>query len=530
MSDKKRSKLGTFTRRTFLLGSVAITGGVAFGYWKYKETVANPLVKDLSDGAASLNPYVIIDQSGITVVAPRAEMGQGVFTTLAALVAEELDVDLNDITVVHGPASGAYYNHAVLTEGIPFMQTDDSSLANGVRDFLDVPAKLLGIQITGGSSSIPDGFNKMRIAGAAARESLIKAASQQLGVPIQELRTESAKVISDNGDSLSYIELAVAAADMEPSEEPRLKPQSEWKILGKSQARLDMVEKCTGAPVFGIDVDLPDMLYATVKINPYLGAPMKSFDAKTAESMQGVKKVFQIENGVAVVASNTWYAFQAANQITFDWEPANYQKDNQQFKKSIFDSMHDDMQDSQNRDDGDVTSALEQGDVHEFEYQVPFLAHAPLEPMNASALLKDGRLTVWAGTQIPTQAVKEAVAITGLDESNIDIHTTYMGGSFGRRLEMDFIRHAILVAKEMHGTAVKLTWSREEDMAHDSYRPMAAAKFSAVVNDKGPVAVDFKTASPSVTESQTGRIGMSIPGPDMAITQAAWDQPYAIEN
>jgi len=524
------SKLGKITRRTFLIGSVAIAGGAAFGYWKYKQPFDNPLLSDLDEGEAALTPYVLINQDGITVIAPRAEMGQGVHTTLAAMVAEELNVSLDQVTIIHGPASKAYYNEAVLEEAVPFAQTDTSSMAENMRSLTKVPAKFFAMQVTGGSSSVPDAYMKMRLAGAAARETLVIAAARKLGVAESELTTNQGYVVNNDGTKLSYIELAVAAAEIEPPAEPTLKPQSEWKILGKSQPRVDMVSKSTGTAEFSIDVDLPNLLYATVKTNPCLGCGMNSYDATEALKKPGVKKVIELENGVAVIATNTWYAFQGANAVKFDWQRANYPENTVGLMQLCEEAITNDQQDSQFRDDGDVDAALQGSEAIEGEYRVPYLAHAPMEPMNATAWVHDGQIEIWAGHQIPTQIIKEAKQITGLDESNIHFHTMLMGGGFGRRLEADFVKQAITIANAMQGTPVKLTWSREEDTTHDFYRPMALARFRAAMNDRGPTAIDLKCAAPSAIASQMGRIGITTGGPDSSIVQAAWDQPYAVEN
>ena len=284
MSEKQGSKLGMITRRGLLVGSIAITGGVAFGYWKYKQPHDNPLQKNLKAGQAALSAYILITQEGITLYSPRAEMGQGVYTTLSAMVAEELDVTLEQVTVKHSPASNIYYNAAVLHEGIPFAHTDVSNIAEAMRSFVDVPAKLYGLQITGGSSSVADAFTKMRTAGAAARQTLIRAAAQQWDINADDLSTDKGRVIAPNGDSLSYLELATTAAQIEPPTNPRLKPRSEWKILGKSQKRVDVVAKSTGTAQFSIDTQLPNMLYATVKMNPKLGGKMHAYDATDAKN------------------------------------------------------------------------------------------------------------------------------------------------------------------------------------------------------------------------------------------------------
>ncbi len=522
-------KLATITRRTFLLGAVAITGGVVFGYWKYKQPYGNPLQNNLNDGEAALTPYVLIDQDGITIIAPRAEMGQGIHTTLAALVAEELDVSLEQVKVIHGPASNAYFNAAGFEEAIPFAAIDESSMAERARNFTRVPAKFLGMQLTGGSSSTPDAFEKMRMAGAAARESLLQAAAQKLGVQAASLSTHAGRVLTASGDAFDYTELAEAAALIEPSAEPTLKAKANWKVLGNSQDRVDVIGKSTGTAEFGVDITLPGMLFATVRVNPNLLNPMNAYDASKAESMRGVEKIIEIENGVAVVATNSWYAFQAAKAIEFDWQPANYPKTTAELRQLVVDSLAEGA-DSKHRDDGDVDAALDGAEIISGEYEVPYLAHATMEPMNATAWMRDGMIEIWAGNQLPTQVVKEAEKITGLPEDAITVHTPYMGGGFGRRAELDFVKQAIAIANEMQGTPVKMTWTREEDTCHDYYRPMALAKFKAVMSDNEPTVIDLQLAAPSVASSQFGRLGIPAAGPDIFIVQAAWDQPYGVEN
>lgn len=526
-----KSKLGTITRRTFLIGSVAIAGGAAFGYWKYKQPWDNPLERDLADGEAALTPFVLIDQQGVSIIAPRTEMGQGTHTTLAALVAEELEVDLNQVKVLHGPASGAYFNTAMLEEGVPFPATDNSGMANNVREFMDVPAKLLGLQATGGSSSIPDAYVKMRTAGAAARHALLHAAAGRLGIAVEELSAKDGQIVGPNGDKLSYADLAVDASKIELPEQPSLKYPANWQQLGKSLPRIDIVGKSTGTAKFGIDVDLPNMLFATIKQNPHLGSAMQSFDASKAESMPGVKKIFAVDNGVAVVATNTWYAFKAADAISFDWAEASYSASSEELFKEVAASFADEYQDSQFVDEGDVESALEASvETISAEYRAPLLAHAALEPISATALLKDGKLDVWAGNQMPTISLRDAAKVSGLEEDQVSIHSMLLGGSFGRRLEGDFITQIVKIAMAMEGTPVKMTWTREEDMTHDFYRPLAMARFTASADKDQPLAVDMQLACPSPTAGQLGRAGIPVAGPDLAIVNGAWDQPYAIPH
>ena len=523
-------KVGTIARRSFLLGSLAIAGGVAFGWWKYRTPYANPLLGDVPDGGATLNPYVLIDATGVTLIAPRAEMGQGVHTTLAALVAEEMDLDWSQVKVIHGPASAAYYNAAVLEEGVPFAPIDDSTLANTMRQAMRVPAKFLGFQITGGSSSVPDAFDKMRLAGAAARIALVQAAAARLGVPADQLKTESGTVIAPDGMRLAYPDLAMGAAKVEVTQDPPLKRRDQWKLLGTSLPRTDMVAKVTGTATFTADIRLPGMLYATARTNPGLGGAMRGFDASAAEAMPGVVKVVPLPNGAAVVARSTWEAMNAAAAIAFDWGPAPYPADSAAIAAELAASFTPDRLDATPRNDGDAEAALGETASFEARYSVPYLAHATMEPMTAGAWLQDGKLQVWAGNQLPTQILKVGAQLTGLPEGSVSVETPFMGGGFGRRAEMDIIAQAITLAMAMKGTPVLLTWTREEDMTHDAYRPAAMGRIRARLDGTTLTALDVETAASSVIESQVGRLGYSIPGPDSTIVQGAADQPYALPN
>ncbi len=526
--QQKASTIGTIARRTFLIGSTAVAGGAAFGVWIYKTPYGNPLETGLSEGEAALTPYVKIDQDGVTIITPRAEMGQGIHTTLAALVAEELDVNLEDVRVEHGPASKAYFNDGITEEAVPFAATDHSEKAERMRGVVKKVGKILGMQITGGSSSIPDGYIKMRTAGAAARAALIGAAAKQWGVDAATLSTDNGAVVSPDGKRLDYTQLAVAAADIKLPKAPKLKPRSEWKILGKTMPRVDMVGKSTGTAQFSIDVRFADMLYAAVKMGPYMLCPIIGHDASKAEAMPGVKKIVPLSDGVAVLATNTWNAMQAVKAIEIEYDTPNYPADTEGQIAATAASF-DAEPDGENRNDGNVDEALD-GNILEREYYVPYLAHATMEPMNAAVLLKDGRLDIWVGTQLPTQIIKEAKKHLGIGPDHVHVHTTLMGGAFGRRAEMDYIIQALRIAKSVEGTPIKLTWSREDDMRHDAYRPMAMARFAAKVENGKAVALDAKYATPSILTSQMGRIGTSIPGSDATIVQSAWDQPYGIPN
>jgi len=532
------SRIGTIARRTFLIGSVAIAGGVAFGAWAYRRPLENPL--EGGEGIA-LTPYVEITGDGITIIAPRAEMGQGVMTTLAALVAEELDVSLDDVTVRHGPPSSAYFNAAIMSEGVPFAAMDESWLAETARSAMAVPARFLGMQITGGSSSTPDAYEKMRRAGAAARYALKEAAIRHLrtlsveDVSADDLQTHEGMVIAPDGTKMLYTELAGMASKIDLPDDPPLKPRSEWRLLGKSLPRVDMVGKCTGTAEYAMDVTLPQMVHATVRMNPALGAPMEGFDATEARGMRGVLDIIEMSGGgIAVIADNTWRAMRAAEAVEIDWADAPYPADTPGHMAAVEASFSEDRQDSLFRDEGDVEATLDRdtnrGTVVEAEYRVPYLAHATMEPMNAVAWLRNGILDIWAGTQAPTMAREKAAGISGLDEDAIAIHTPVMGGAFGRRAEMDIVEQTVEIAVAMEGRPVKLTWSRAEDMTHDAYRPPAIGRFRGSIEDGLPRVFDLSLAAPSVMESQMGRLGISMPGPDVTLVQGAWDQPWRIPD
>lgn len=524
------SRAGKIARRTFLIGSAALAGGVGFGIYAYKRTPANPLLAGLERGQAALTPYVRVDQSGVTIITPRADVGQGAYSVLAALVAEELDLAWGDVKVDHGPPSAAYYNGKVLAEGLPFAATDEGFAARGARLLGDVLGKFLAAQGTGGSSTVADGYEKMRVAGAVAREMLLLSAASQTGIAKSDLRTSNGAVITPDGRSLSYASLAVTAAKIDPPANVKLKPESEWRYLGKAIRRIDIVAKSTGTAVFGIDLRMPGMVYATVRTNPRLGGGMKGYNADAAAKAKGVLKIVPISDGVGVVADNTWRAFRAANLIQFDWGAAPYPPTSAAMFEAVAASFVPARQDSRLKNEGDVEAALAGNRVIAAEYKVPYLAHAPLEPMNTVVQLKGGRLDIWTGTQIPMFLVERAASMTGLRAEDVHLHAQMSGGSFGRRLEDDYVRHAIELAKAFPGRPIKMTWTREEDMTHDFPRPLGMARMRGAVKEGKVDCYDLSIACPSVTASQLGRLDLRIPGPDVSIVAGAWDQPFKIPN
>ena len=301
-------------------------------------------------------------------------------------------------------------------------------------------------------------------------------------------------------------------------------------MVGKSMKRLDIVDKSTGRTKYGIDVKVDGMLHATIKINPRQGGGVKSFDASAAKKMRGVKKVVPITGGVGVIADNTWRAIQAAETIQFEWENASYPAEMDGHWDALAKSFNEEQLDARALDDGDVVEALKEGEITEAEYRVPYLAHAPLEPINATVKVTDKRVDVWTGTQIPIFLKGIVSTVTGIAQENIHIHMQYIGGSFGHRLEGDVVKYATEIANQMKGTPINLTYSREEDMIHDFPRQIAMARGKGKVKDGKVDSYDLSIAMPSVIASQMGRLGISVPGPDSQIVAGAWDQPFKIPN
>ncbi len=324
---------GRIARRAFLGLGIAAAGGLAVGYYFYRRPYPNPIAGLLAEGEASFNPYVRIGRDNrITVYAPRAEMGQNIATTLAALVAEELDVGMDQVTVEHGPASPAYYNRALLEEGSPFPFFDDSWRAEATHKVSGAAAKFLALQVTGGSTSTIDGYERMREAGAAARETLVAAAARVWAVNAGELRTERAQVLHPaSGRSMTYGQLADTAAGLTPPSSVALREPRDWRLLGRPQDDVHGRAKVTGAPFYASDLMLPDMVFATVRMSPRFGARHARVDLEPALSVPGVEQVVAIDSplghGFGVIAANTWAAMRGAEALEIAWEPAPYPGD-----------------------------------------------------------------------------------------------------------------------------------------------------------------------------------------------------------
>ncbi|WP_370401996.1 xanthine dehydrogenase family protein molybdopterin-binding subunit [Sulfitobacter sp. JB4-11] len=519
----------TITRRAFLISSAAVMGGVAFGTYAVKRPHDNPLAQGLGDGEATFNPFVKITDSEITLIVPHADTGQGVQSAQALLIAEELDVDPNAVTLSFGQPSAAYYNTGFAADGVPFQAFDKSLAAETMRSIAGGAIKVIGLQGTGGSTSMPDQYVKLRSAGAVARETLKLAASQQSGVPVASLKTENGAVILPDGTSLPYTALAAAAADIEPVADVPLRDPSTWRLIGKDVMRVDIPAKSTGTERYGIDVQLDGMVHAAARLSPRR-SPAASHNDTAARGMRGVSDVLPVTHGFAVIADNTWRAMQGALALDIDWEPAPYPAEQDAHWAEVAASFVPERLDAEWRADGDVEAALEGATLVEAEYRAPYVAHQPLEPLSAVIRADDTGAEVWAGHQVPRFVQSKVAAIVGCAAEDVIFHNQMTGGSFGHRLEFDNITVAAEIAAQMRGTPVKLTFSREEDFAQDYPRHIGMSRSVGVVNDGKVDGWSLDIASPSVLGSQGGRLGAPMPGPDMQIPAGAWNMPYAIPN
>lgn len=527
------SRAAKITRRALLVASAAVVGGVAFGVYAVRRPVPNPLLNDLGPGEAAITPFVKITSQGITLIVPRADIGQGIASTQAHLIAEELDIDPHTARLDPGQPDAAYFNGTVAADGLSFALTDHGFVAETARAAMRQMARLSGSQFTGGSSSTADLHETLRLAGATARETLKEAAALRTGIARRHLRTADGAVLLPDGKRIAYTALAAEAALLEPVRDVALRPSAQWRHLGKPFRRTDIVAKSTGRQDYGIDVRLDGMVHATVRRNPGIGGAVVRFDATAARAMRGVRAVVPVEGGVGVLADNTWRAFRAAQAVDVEWGQPEYPATSDDMWKVLEASHVPDRRDSRLRDDGDVDAALQAADPARTvtaEYRTPFLAHAALEPLSVTVLIDRGRVDIWTATQIPHVVRDRAAQMIGLDPDRITLHVLPAGGSFGRRLDADYVWPAIELAMTVPGTPVKMTLSREEDMSHDFPRPLHMARCRGTVADGRVEAMLLDSISPSLIASWFGRVFVVPPGPDAMLVWGAFDQPYAIRN
>ncbi len=526
-------------RRRFIIAGSLAGGGLLVGCTPPSASSRLGSGKDFgaSSGQLALNGWVKLTPDGKVVVAvPRSEMGQGVHTALAMLVAEELDADWASVSTETAPIAQIYANAALLTNILPFLPDDDSATARFARSAVQRLGYTLSLQITGGSSSVRDAWEPMRLAGASARAMLVQAAAQRWGVQAADCSVAQGVVLhAASQRKAGFGELAQAAAQLEPPADVPLKAPKDFRLIGKPMQRTDLADKVNGKAVFGIDVRQPGMLYATVRQCPVFGGTVRSFDASAAKAARGVKDVFQLgDNSIALVADSHWRARQAIALVKIDFDDGpNAALDSAAISAQLRRDV-DAGSGSGFRSVGDADKAL-QGAARRIEalYEVPFLAHAAMEPINCVAQVKDGAVTVWSSTQVPSIVRWRAARVAGVDGDKVTVHVPYLGGGFGRRLEFDMVEQAVAIALRTQGLPVKLVWSREEDLQHDMYRPAAVARFRAALDAQGrPLAWLNRVAAPSVGLNTTERLlpAMAMDMPDKNQIEGAFELPYAVPN
>ncbi len=451
------------SRRTLLkVGSLAL-GGLVIGFTlpfagrSFAEQVLNEGPEDQPmSNATALDAFISIDRDGqVTFTVPKIEMGQGAQSGLAVMVAEELEIGLEQITLKEAPPNEQIYND-----------------------------KLLNFQATGGSTSIRSNWEPLRQAGAAARLLLIQAAAQRWQLGADQLRAENGRVLGPDGQSLGYGELVEDAAKLPVPEDIPLKPADQYRLIGKPTRRLDTPAKVDGTARFTIDLAVPGMKYASIRACPVLGGTLREVDERAARQIPGVIEVVRLDNAVAVIGEHTWAAFAGVRALEIDWALGdNAGIDSAQMEREIRAAL--DKPGAIANEQGDIDAALKDAArTFEAEYEMPFLAHAALEPMTCVAEVRADAVELWVGTQVPVRAQTAAAEAAGRLVEQVIVNNQLIGGAFGRRLEVDFISQAVAIAAQVD-YPIKLTWTREEDTTHDMYRPHYIDRFAAALDAEG---------------------------------------------
>ena len=488
--------MARFSRRTLLKGSLAAGAGLVIGFRTPLEAFAQ------GSGVFAPNQWLKIDRDGVvTITNSVPEMGQGSMTTMPMIIADELDADWGRIRVEPAPANPKLYGNP------------------GIG----------GQQLYGGSHGVRSHMQMWRKAGAAGRQMLREAAAKEWGVPVDEVETEPGVAVHrPTGRRLPYGQLVDRAQALPVPQNPPLKTKEQFRYIGKDRPRLDVPVKVNGAAVYGTDVKVPGMLIASIERPPVpAGGKVKSFDATAAKAVPGVKQVVQVTNGVAVVADSFWTALKGRKALKVEWDEgrlagvssASIQREYEAAVKQPG---------LMARNDGDAEKTLAAGGkIVEATYQVPFLEHACMEPMNATAHVTREECIVWAPTQNPGGTQATAARLTGFPPERVTVHTTFMGGGFGRRNETDFIVDAVEVAKAV-GAPVKVLWTREDDLTHGFYRPATHNVFRAALDAQGqPVAWLTRAVGPGLLTQRGAVPPNAIDGPALA---ALRDLPYDIPN
>ena len=521
-------------RRRFLLAGTVVGGGAIFGYAATRPSRHRRANTELvQDEERYITSFIKIrPDNQITIYVPHSEMGQGIHTALSMMAADELDADWEAVNIEQAPAIDLFAN-GDLVKGFAAEFGVPNFLMGLVNVSAFAVAEIGNLQTTGGSSSVRyTGEFAMRTAGAAAREMLMETAAARWDVPVEELTTELSHVRHNaSGRSFSYGELAAQAAVLEPPENPRLKDRSQFNIMGKAISRNDIPAKVDGSAMYGLDAHSDDMLYAAIRLAPVFGARLVSVDAGETLSRRGVHRVIELEDSVAVVADNYWRASQALALVKAEWETSENDAVSSADIAARFDTALAESNGSKDKETGDTEAAFAAAaDVIEAGYSVPYLAHAPMEPMNCTVHIQGDKADMWTSTQDALGMKGRVARIAGLAEEDVTFHQTYCGGGFGRRLPFNWnmIDHATLIA-EQFDVPVKTIFSREEDMRQDYYRPAVKNNFMAALDAgnkvtawhsrfTGPIQVPGAAHIPYAIENQSIRV---VDG-DTHVPVAAW--------
>jgi isoquinoline 1-oxidoreductase subunit beta len=486
------------SRRSLLTGGLA--GGFLLAFHVPVRAVNEPVQPpDDANGKFAPNAFIRIDHSGkITLVMPQVEMGQGVYTSISMILAEELDADFAQLTLEHAPPSDKLYGNP-----------------------------MFGVQATGNSNSIRAWWKPLRAAGAGARAMLVQAAAQQWQVDPASCTTANSVVMhTESGRKLSYGELVDAANAQTPPKDVAPKDPKDFVLIGKPLKRLDTPDKVNGKAVYGIDAMLPGMKFATLAACPVFGGKVAKVDDSAATKVPGVQKVVVLDDLVAVVGDHMWAAKKGLEALVVDWDEGPNARVN---SKDIWDDLRaaSEKDGAVAKSKGDIAKGLATGDRFEASYELPFLAHATMEPVNATVHLTPGSCEIWTGTQVMTRVQSEAAKAAGLPVEKVTVNNHLLGGGFGRKLEPDMVVSAVRIAKHVDGP-VKVVWTREEDIQHDIYRPVYRDTIAATLSDGKIVGWKYRVSGSSIMARwfPAGfQNGVDIDGVDSAI-----DIPYDIPN
>lgn len=485
--------MNKWTRRAFITTGVLAGGAVIIGVAirpGNRAAKVAPLIA--GEDETVLNVWLKISPDNVvTAIVPHAEMGQGVHTTLAMMLAEEMDADWKLVSMLEAPARSEYANYALARGYLAGDAEFPAFLVDTVDGFFLTATKLMSLQITGGSTSVATtGRYAMRVAGAAAKAVLLQAAAESWAVPREELTGRDSHVIHEkSGRRAPYAQFARQAAELSQPVNPILKSPGEFRLLGTDVQKLDIPGKVDGSAMFGIDVNVPGMKYATVRASPVFGTKVKSVDEASVQDMAGVRKVVNLDDAIAVIADGYWQAKQALDRLDVTFAESG---DETVEQSDIFEQFARDMDAA--IENGDEVVDFETGDVDsamagaartiEAEYRVPYLSHAPMEPMNCTAWVHDGICEIWTGTQNPLGFAREVAGALDIDLDDVLLHNQYLGGGFGRRAFPDYTIQAARLASQVP-YPLKLIWSREEDMRHDHYRQAGISRFKAALDSSG---------------------------------------------